>query len=103
MQNLVLGGHKKLLYTTNNIGYLAVVNRTTLSETYSMSHRTLAAQKKLACLGFQYLDHPPCSADLAPLDYHLCPGLKKTIESSPFFVRHRGHCCRRDMVGRTTF
>jgi hypothetical protein len=21
----------------------------------------------------------------------------------PFFVRHGGHCCRRDLVGRTTF
>ena len=28
---------------------------------------------------------------------------KKTFESSPFFVRHGGHCCRGDLVGRTTF
>jgi len=27
----------------------------------------------------------------------------KTIEISPFFVRRRGHCCRRDLVGRTIF
>ena len=27
----------------------------------------------------------------------------KTIESSPFFVRRRGHCCRGDLVGRTKF
>jgi len=27
----------------------------------------------------------------------------KTIESSPFFVRRGGHCCRWDLVGRTTF
>jgi len=27
----------------------------------------------------------------------------KTIESSPFFVRRGGHCCREDLVGRTTF
>jgi histone-lysine N-methyltransferase SETMAR len=32
------------------------------------AHRTLAAQKKLACLGFQCLDHPPYSPDLAPSD-----------------------------------
>jgi len=40
------------------------------------AHRALASQKKLAYLGFQCLDHPPCSLDLAPLDYDLFPGLK---------------------------
>ena len=30
------------------------------------AHRALATQKKLAYLGFQYLDHPPYSPDLAP-------------------------------------
>jgi len=65
-------------------------------------HRALVTQKKLACLGFQCFDHPPYSPDLAPSDYHLFPGLKKTIERSPFFVRRGGHCCRGDLVGRTT-
>jgi len=67
------------------------------------AHRALAAQKKLAYLGFPCLDHPPYSPDLAPSDYHLFPGLKKAIEMLPFFVRRGGHCCRRDLVGRTTF
>jgi len=68
------------------------------------AHRALATQKKLAYLDFHFLDHPPYSPDLAPSDYHLFPGLKKTIERrSPFFVRRRGHCCRGDLVGRTTF
>ena len=40
-------------------------------------HQPLATQKKLAYLGFQFLDHPPYSPDLAPSDYHLFPGLKK--------------------------
>jgi len=48
------------------------------------AHRALATQKRLAYLGFQCLDHPPYSPDLAPLDYHLFPGLKKTIKTSPF-------------------
>jgi len=30
------------------------------------------------------------------------PWTEKTIESSPFFVRRGGHCCRGDLVGRTT-
>jgi len=41
------------------------------------AHRALATQKKLAYRGFHCLDHPPYSPDLAPLDYHLFPGLKK--------------------------
>ena len=67
------------------------------------AHRALATQKKLAYLGCQCLDHPPYSLGLAPSDYHLFPGMKKTIERSPFFIRRRGHCCRGDLVGRTTF
>jgi len=67
------------------------------------AHRALTTQKKLAYLGLQCPDHPPYSQDLAPSDYHLLPELKKTIEWSPFFVRRGGHCCRGDLVGRTTF
>jgi len=47
------------------------------------SHRALATQKKLANLGFQCLDHPPYSPDLAPSDYHLFPRLKKQLK-----IRH---------------
>jgi len=64
------------------------------------AHRALATQKKLAYLGFQYLDHPPYSPDLAPSDYHLFPGLKKTIHRSPYFIRCEGNFCRGDLVGR---
>jgi len=38
------------------------------------THRPLVTQKKL---GFECLDHPPYSPDLAPSNYHLFPGLKK--------------------------
>jgi len=48
------------------------------------AHRPLATLKKLAYLGFQCLDHPPYSLDLAPLDYHLFPGLKKQLEGRHF-------------------
>ena len=41
------------------------------------AHRALETQKKLACLGFQFLVHPPYSPDLAPSDYHVFPVLKK--------------------------
>jgi len=46
------------------------------------ANRALATQKKPASLGFHCLDHPPYSPDLAPSDYYLFPGLKKTIDSS---------------------
>ena len=45
------------------------------------SHRALATQKKL---GFQSLDHPPYSPDLAPSDYHLFPELKKQLKGRHF-------------------
>jgi len=45
------------------------------------SQGTLATQKKL---GFQCLDHPPYSQDLAPSDYHLFPGLKKQLQGRNF-------------------
>ena len=44
--------------------------------------RVLAIKMKLSYVGFQYLDHPPCSPDLAPSDYHLFPGLKKPLKVS---------------------
>jgi histone-lysine N-methyltransferase SETMAR len=45
------------------------------------AHWTQAIQKKLAYLGFQFLDHPPHSPDLAPSENHLFSGLKKTSEN----------------------
>jgi hypothetical protein len=47
------------------------------------THRALATKKKLAYLGFQCLDNPPYSPDLASSKYHLFPGLKKQL-----IVRH---------------
>ena len=43
------------------------------------AHRALATQKKVTYLGFQCLDHPPYSPDLAS-DNHLFPGLKKKLK-----------------------
>ena len=48
------------------------------------AHRPLATQKKLAYLGFQYLDHPTYSPHLAPPEYHLFPGLKKQLKGRHF-------------------
>jgi len=48
------------------------------------THRALATQKKLAYLGFQCLDHPPYSPDLALSDYLMFPGLKKQLKDRHF-------------------
>ena len=50
----------------------------------ALAHRALATQKKLAYLGFQCLDPPPYSPDLALSDYHLFPGLKKQLKGHHF-------------------
>jgi histone-lysine N-methyltransferase SETMAR len=65
----------------------------------AQAHRAIATKKKLEYLGFQCLDHPPYSPELAPSDYHLFPG----IEISTFYVGSGGHFCRGYLVGRTTF
>ena len=48
------------------------------------AHRALAAQKKLAYLGFQCLDHPPYTPDLTLSNYHLFLDRKKQLKSSHF-------------------
>jgi len=48
------------------------------------AHRTLATQKKIAYLGFQFLDHPTYSPNLTPSDFHLFPGLKKQLKGRHF-------------------
>jgi len=67
------------------------------------AHQALATQMKLVYLGFQCLDHPPYSPDLAPSDYYLFPGLKKQLKGHDFLSDGEGHCCRADLVGWTTF
>ena len=48
------------------------------------AHRALLTQKKLAYMGYQYLDHPPYSRHLVTSDYHLFPGQKKQLKFCHF-------------------
>jgi len=50
----------------------------------TLAHQALAAEKELAYLGFQCLDHPLYSPDLAQSDYHLFPGPKKQLKGCHF-------------------
>ena len=52
--------------------------------TMSQLTRHLQPRRNLAYLGFQRLDHSCYSPDLAPLDYHLFPGLKKQLKGHHF-------------------
>ena len=46
---------------------------------------------------------PTLFSGSGPVGLPSFPWTEKTIERSPFFVRRGGHCCRGDLVGRTTF
>ena len=46
---------------------------------------------------------PTLFSGYSPVGLLPVPWTEKTIERSPFFVRSGGHCCRGDLVGRTTF
>jgi len=59
------------------------------------AHRALANQKKLTYLGFQFLDHPSYSSDLAPSDYHLFPRLKKQLKGRHFCPTRKSFLPRR--------
>jgi len=48
------------------------------------AHRALVTQNKLVYLGFQCLDHPPYSPDLASSYYRMFPGLKKQLKGRHF-------------------
>ena len=46
---------------------------------------------------------PTLFSGSGPVGLPPVPWTEKTNERSPFFTRRGGHCCPRDLVGRTTF
>ncbi|GJQ70918.1 hypothetical protein Trydic_g835 [Trypoxylus dichotomus] len=56
-------------------------------ESCASSHRK-KTENVLNNLRRELLPHPPYSADLAPIDYHLFPDLKKTLRGIQFAI-HR--------------
>ena len=46
---------------------------------------------------------PTLVSGSGPVGLPPVPWTEKTIEMLPFFVKPGGHCCRGDLVGRTTF
>lgn len=48
------------------------------------AHTARVTLQKIHDLGFQLVDHPPYSPDLAPSDYHLFPHLKRHLKGRQF-------------------
>jgi len=48
------------------------------------SHRALVTREFLAHKGIITLPHPPCSPDLAPCDFYLCPKMKLQLKGRCF-------------------
>ena len=48
------------------------------------AHKSAVAMAAIHNCGFELLDHPPYSPDLAPSDYHLFPNLKKSLAGSRY-------------------
>ena len=65
------------------------------------AHWALATQNRLTYLGFQC--HPALFSGSDLIGLPPVPQTRKTIDRSPFFIWHGGHCCCRDLVGWTTF
>ena len=48
------------------------------------SHKSLVAMSAISAAGFELLDHPPYSPDLAPSYYRLFPKLKERLHGKKF-------------------
>ena len=55
------------------------------------AHKSVVAMAAVHDRGFEVVDHPPCSPDLAPSDYFLFPNMKKTLLGSSIGQMMRSH------------
>jgi hypothetical protein len=62
-----------------------LINRVLFLHYNAPAHQALATRNRLAYLGFQCLEHPIHSPDMAPMNYHLFSGLKKQLRKFSFF------------------
>ena len=56
-------------------------------------HKSVVEMAAVHDFGFELVDHPPFSADLAPSDYVLFPNLNKTLGWEVVSDRWWGHTC----------
>lgn len=48
------------------------------------AHRAASTMLEIGVLGFQVLDHPPYSPDLAPMDFRVFPEIKASLRGRKF-------------------
>ena len=60
------------------------LRRKVLHQYNAPSHKSLVAMAAISTEGFELLDHPPYSSDLAPSDYRVFPKLKEHLRAKKF-------------------
>ena len=68
-------------------------DRIILHQDNALAHRAESTQIEISLLGFEILEHPPYSPDLALMDFRAFPELKsqlhgKRFDSADYLVKH---------------
>jgi len=59
-------------------------DRIILHQDNAPAHRAESTQLEISLLGFEILEHPPYSPDLAPMDFRVFPELKSQLRGKRF-------------------
>jgi len=59
-------------------------DRIILHQDSAPAHRAKSTQLEISLLGFEILEHPPYSPDLAPMDFRVFPELKSQLRGKHF-------------------
>lgn len=60
------------------------IERVILHQDNAPAHRASSTQLEIDLLGFEILNHPPYSPDLAPMDFLVFPEVKKQLRGQRF-------------------
>lgn len=60
------------------------LDRVILHQDNAPAHRAHSTLLEINLLGFELLEHPPYSPDLAPMDFRVFPGVKKMLRGQHF-------------------
>lgn len=60
------------------------LDRIILHQDNAPGHRAESTQLEISLLGFEILEHPPYSPDLAPMDFRVFPELKSSLRGIRF-------------------
>lgn len=60
------------------------LERVILHQDDAPGHRAESTQLEISLLGFEVLEHPPYSPDLAPMDFRVFPELKASLRGLRF-------------------